>query len=201
MKILLVSDKEDAYIWDHFDPVRFADIDFIISCGDMRAEYLSFLVTMINKPLYYVHGNHDKSYEQKPPEGCECIDGKLIVTNGLRILGLGGSMRYNPGPFQYTENEMNNRIHRLLPTIWRHRGIDIFVTHAPAKGINDGEDLCHHGYACFLRVLEKQKPRYFFHGHNHLDYQRIPRLSKAGATTVVNACGYYILDTEKTLLL
>lgn len=201
MKILLVSDKEDAYIWDHFDPTRFADIDFVISCGDLKAEYLSFLVTMINKPVYYVNGNHDKSYLTEPPEGCESIDGRLVVINGLRILGMGGSMRYNPGPFQYTEQEMNRRINRLRGALWRNHGIDILVTHAPAEGINDARDNCHNGFACFVKLLEKYKPRYFFHGHNHLDYARIPRLSKYGETTVVNAFGYYILDTEKTLLL
>ena len=35
MKILLVSDKENDHIWDHFDPQRFKDVDLIISCGDI----------------------------------------------------------------------------------------------------------------------------------------------------------------------
>ena len=35
MKLLLVSDKEESYIWDHFDMERFKDIDFILSCGDL----------------------------------------------------------------------------------------------------------------------------------------------------------------------
>src|SRR5689334_4887309 len=106
MKLLLVSDKEDKYIWDHFDPERFKDIDFIISCGDLKAEYLSFLVTMVNKPLFYVPGNHDKRYDVNPPEGCISLDGKYIEHMGLRIVGLGGSMCYNNGPHQYTEKEM-----------------------------------------------------------------------------------------------
>ena len=70
MKLLLVSDKEESYIWDHFDMERFKDIDFILSCGDLSADYLSFLVTMVNKPLFYVPGNHDKTFVRTPPEGC-----------------------------------------------------------------------------------------------------------------------------------
>ena len=47
MKILVVSDIESKFIWDHFDPERFRDVKMIISCGDLSARYLSFLVTMI----------------------------------------------------------------------------------------------------------------------------------------------------------
>lgn len=69
MKILVVSDIESKFIWDHFDPERFRDVKMIISCGDLSARYLSFLVTMIPCPLFYVPGNHDKRYEKEPPGG------------------------------------------------------------------------------------------------------------------------------------
>ena len=103
MKILLISDEEDKYLWDFYQPGRLKGIDLILSAGDLKAEYLSFLVTMANRPLLYVPGNHDGSYAQRPPEGCQCIDGKLVTVAGLRILGLGGSALYNGGPNQYTE--------------------------------------------------------------------------------------------------
>ncbi len=199
MKLLLVSDKEDKYIWDYFDAERFKDIDLIISCGDMKAEYLSFLVTMISKPLFYVPGNHDKAYLRQPPEGCTSIDDDLIEYNGLRIMGLGGSMRYNLGHYQYTEKEMQKRIKKLWYSLWRKKGFDILVTHAPAKDCGDGPDLCHSGFQCFTDLIAKYKPKYHLHGHNHLEYGNFPRITTCGQTTVINACGYYILDTEKDL--
>ena len=113
MKLLLVVDEEDKYLWDYYRPGRLAGYDLILSAGDLKAEYLSFLVTMANRPLLYVPGNHDGRYEQKPPEGCDCIDGKLVTVKGLRILGLGGCLQYHPGPYQYTEREMRLRIRRL----------------------------------------------------------------------------------------
>jgi uncharacterized protein len=113
MKILLVADIESQYIWDYFQDDRFKDIDLIISCGDVKAEFLAYLVTMIPVPLYYVPGNHNKRYLENPPEGCESIDGKIVVFKGIRILGLGGSRRYNDGPFQYTEKQMEKRIKKL----------------------------------------------------------------------------------------
>ena len=113
MKILLISDVESKALWDFWQPGRSGRPDVIISCGDLKACYLEFLVTMEARPLYYVAGNHDTAYQQNPPEGCECLDDTLVNINGVRILGLGGSMRYNPGPYQYTEEEMSARIRRL----------------------------------------------------------------------------------------
>lgn len=194
MKILLVADVEEPYIWDHFDRERFNDIDLTISCGDLRANYLSFLVTMIKAPLFYVPGNHDKSYITNPPLGCESIDNKLVNYKGIRILGLGGSPMYNNGEFQYTEKQMKRRIGKLRFKIWRNKGFDILVTHAPAYGLGDGNDVCHKGFKAFRSLLDKYSPKYFFYGHQHLIKNLQPRIRKYGNTTVINAYGYYILE-------
>ena len=98
MKILLLADHEDAYLWDYYRPGCLDGIDLILSCGDLKANYLSFLVTMGRAPVFYVHGNHDLRYQAEPPEGCDCIDDKLVVYKGLRILGLGGSALYSHQP-------------------------------------------------------------------------------------------------------
>ena len=97
MRLLLISDEEDRYLWDFYRPGCLDGFDIILSAGDLKAEYLSFLVTLSNLPLLYVHGNHDVRYDQAPPEGCECIDDRLVTVKGLRILGLGGCMDYNGG--------------------------------------------------------------------------------------------------------
>ena len=52
IKILLVSDVEDDYIWEHFDHERFKDIEIVISCGDLKADYLEFLADMIKAPIF-----------------------------------------------------------------------------------------------------------------------------------------------------
>lgn len=194
MKLLLVSDREEPYIWDYFDRERFSDIEMIISCGDVRAEYLSFLVTMIKAPLFYVPGNHNESYIESPPEGCISIDGHLTVYRGIRLLGLGGSHCYSNKEFQYTEKQMERRIRSLKWKIWRHNGFDILVTHAPAYGVGDGQDLCHRGFSSFIKLLDSYSPKYFFHGHQHLNYNLQPRVTRYKDTTVVNAYGYYILE-------
>lgn len=194
MKILLVSDSEEPYIWDYFDRERFGDIELVLSCGDLKSEYLSFLVTMINAPLFYVHGNHDRSYIKKPPEGCESIDGKLVTYNGIRLLGLGGSFCYSGEEFQYTEKEMEKRVKKLRIPLWKSKGFDILVTHAPAFGLGDGTDLCHTGFKTFNTLMDKYSPKYFLHGHQHLNYGQQQRIRQYASTTVINGYGYHILE-------
>ena len=203
MRILLVSDTESEYIWDHFEAERFEGVDLIISCGDLKSDYLSYIATVIHAPVFYVHGNHDTEYIDNPPGGCDSIEDKLVVFKGLRILGLGGSMKYNyhkensVPPFQYTEKQMAQRIRKLRLQLFLNKGFDILVTHAPAFGISDGEDVCHSGFKSFLPLLEKYRPRYFFHGHMHLQFGRAPRFVEFKDTTVIDAAGYYILDIQE----
>ena len=196
MKILLLSDKESPYLWDYYQPGRLADYELMISCGDLSSKYLSFLVTMGRAPLLYVHGNHDKTYDQHPPEGCDGIEDKLVVVKGLRILGLGGSPLYSGGPHQYTERQMRRRIQRLRFKLWRAGGVDIVVTHAPAQGYGDAEDYAHRGFECLVDLMDKYKPGYLVHGHVHMEYGggSIPRELHRGPTTIINACERYVLE-------
>ncbi|KRQ88088.1 Calcineurin-like phosphoesterase superfamily domain protein [Caloramator mitchellensis] len=194
MKILLLSDEESKYIWDYFNPDKFKDIELVVSCGDLKAEYLSFIVTMIKAPLFYVHGNHDGDYLINPPEGCQCIDDKLILYKGLRIVGLGGSKYYNCSTLQYTEQQMERRITKLMPRIWWHKGFDILVTHAAAFQLGDGDDLCHQGFKAFNKLIDKYEPNYHFHGHNHLNYGKQERIILYKNTKIVNAFHYYIIE-------
>ena len=93
--------------------------------------------------MLYVHGNHDEKYDQTPPEGCICIDDKIYVHEGIRILGLGGCMPYKPGKYMYTEKEMKRRLLHIKHQLIFYRGFDILLTHAPAQGLGDGDDHAH----------------------------------------------------------
>ena len=195
MKILAVSDLESKYLYDFYVPGRLADYDLILSCGDLKAKYLEFLATMARCPVLYVRGNHDDRFLSAPPEGCICIENQIYEYQGVRILGLGGSYRYRPGDNVYTEKQMKHRIYRMCLQLWRKKGFDIMLTHAPAFGINDMDSLSHRGFECFHYLLEKYKPKFFIHGHVHMSYDpRMSRKVKYGDTTVINAYEYCELD-------
>ncbi len=195
MKILTVSDKECPALWDYYTPGRLSDYDLILACGDLQASYLSFLVTMARCPVLYVPGNHDGGYEKNPPEGCDNIDGHYVTYNGLRILGLGGSVRYRPGPHQYTERQMRRRIGRLWWLLRRHKGVDIVVTHAPPLGLGDDDDYAHRGFQALRWLIEKHHPQYLVHGHVHMTYGTgNPRCIEYAGTKIVNAYERYPLE-------
>ena len=195
MKILTVSDEECKALWDYYTPGRLKEFDLIISCGDLKASYLSFLVTMARCPVLYVHGNHDTRYSLEPPEGCDCIDDGLVVYNGIRILGLGGCLRYNLGSNQYTDSEMRRRIRRLKWRIRMLKGVDIVVTHAPPRGLGDDEDPAHWGFESLRDFLDEYRPKYLIHGHVHMSYgHKIPREIEYNGTTIINAYERYVVE-------
>lgn len=195
MKLLLVSDRECPYLWDYYQPGRLKEYDLIISCGDLKSSYLSFLVTMGRAPVLYVHGNHDIHYAQRPPEGCDCIEDRIYTYKGLRILGLGGCPKYNTSKHQYTERQMEQRIRKLWWQLRKSGGVDIVVTHAPPAGYGDGSDYAHRGWECILPLLDKYKPKYLVHGHVHPNYgEGHPAMLQYGDTTIINAYERYVLD-------
>ena len=195
MKILFISDEECASLWDYYTPKKLEGIDLIISCGDLKASYLQFLVTMARCPLLFVPGNHDTSYDRDPPSGCDCIDDAIVEYNGVRILGLGGCRRYHPGNYQYTEKQMRRRIHRLRLKLALTGGVDIVLTHAPVRGFGDEDNMTHRGFEAFFPLLDKYRPQYLIHGHVHKRYSsKMERVLHYGDTTIINASGRYVLE-------
>ena len=197
MKILCIADEENKGLWDYFNAEKVKDIGLIISCGDLHSDYLQYLVTMTNVPLLYVRGNHDKNYDRKPPLGCTNIEDKIFDYKGLRILGMGGSMKYGVSPDMYTESEMAHRIKKLNSSIVIRNGFDILVTHAPAKGYGDLEDLPHQGFQCFNTLMDKWHPKYMLHGHVHQSYNANGfkrEYDHPSGTKIINCYDNYILD-------
>ena len=195
MRILALADEESPFLWDYFTPDRLEGVDLILSCGDLSPHYLSFLATYARAPILYVHGNHDSCYQKTPPEGCICIEDRIYVHNNVRVLGLGGSMRYKPGAHQFTQREMSRRVRRLSPKLFWRGGIDVLLTHAPAFELGDGDDLPHTGFAAFLRLLDRWEPACFIHGHMHLSYGGSAKREQFyKGTRIINAYDHYYFD-------
>ena len=203
-RILAVADEVDEGVYG--DKLARLQPDLVLSCGDLPFDYLEYIVTRTNVPLLYVPGNHDPELRPpddtwtplraepptRGPEGCMNVDGRIVEAAGLRIAGLGGSMRYRPGPNQYTERQMRWRALRIeLPARLRRRGaqsrIDVLVTHAPPEGFSGKEDdLAHRGFAAFNRLIKNLMPRLHVHGHIH-PYGAPRPLVRLGPTLIVNA--------------
>ena len=146
MKILCVSDQIDPLVYSSSVKNRFTDVELILSAGDLPLDYLDFIVTNLNKPLLFVFGNHhaeEKTNSDTGAFGSTHLDSKIRTEAGLIIAGLGGSMRYNQGPNQFTERQMYFEIAKLIPSmiinrLFRGRFLDILLTHAPPFGATLG---------------------------------------------------------------
>lgn len=191
MRVLAISDEPAPRFYEYYRDGVLADYDLILSCGDLKRNYLEFLVTMARCPLLYVHGNHDESFDTRPPEGCICVDGQVYVYKGVRILGLGGSHKYRDGSHLYTQSQMDKRLRKLWLPLKKAGGVDILLTHAPAAGLGDLDSLAHQGFRTFNTILDRYHPAYLVHGHIHPNYGvDVPRRTVYGDTTILNAYGF-----------
>ncbi|MCY4019487.1 MAG: metallophosphoesterase [Chloroflexi bacterium] len=201
MKILCVSDMEAPQLHSAVNLRRqYSDIDLIVSCGDMPPGYLDFISTIISVPMFYVRGNHDEIYKDDPPGGID-LHGRVVEYKGLTLAGLEGSIRYNAGEIQYTQMQMHWQVVQLgTKVLWNRvtgrRGIDLFVTHSPARNIHDGGDFAHRGFDSFINVLKWYRPRYMLHGHVHTwDRRKIVR-TQFRSTCVLNINPFTVLELE-----
>ena len=206
-KILALSDRIVDKIYSTGVRERFSDVDLLLSCGDLPYSYLEYVVTMLSVPAFYVHGNHDRPEYVgengllEEPGGWTNIDGRVVQVGSLLIAGLEGSPRYQPrGKYQYTETEFRQKVLRLVPWLLVNRAfhgryLDILITHAPPRGIHDGDDLTHRGFAALRWLLDRFPPRYLLHGHKHVYRPQATRTRYRG-TVVVNVYPATVLDVE-----
>ena len=198
MKILAISDRVDERVYSEHILHNYGDVDLFVGCGDLPYFYLEYVVSMVNQPVLYVHGNHDVEVQLtatgrrvKTAEGCNLIDGRVVNIKGLIFMGLGGSLRYKPGsPYQYTEGQMRARVARLIPRLLMNklrygRFVDVVITHSPPFGIHDSTDRAHVGFKVFLTLMNWFKPRFLLHGHMHDRRYNVQTSTTYGDTTVV----------------
>lgn len=200
-KILALSDVEIDFIYSPRVRARFQDVDLIIGCGDLPYYYLEYVISVLNKPLFFVRGNHANIIEytssgpQDEPRGGVDLHRRTVVDNGIILAGIEGSLKYRDAPFQYTQSGMWEHVLRLIPALLRNQAVygrylDVFVSHAPPWGIHDQPDLPHQGIKAFRWLLEVFKPAYHFHGHIHIYRHDTVKMTRFLNTNVVNAYGY-----------
>ncbi len=219
-RLLAVADEVDRELYD--PQIKELDVDLVVSCGDLPFDYLEFILTTLSVPLIFVPGNHDpdlkgrpmdgdimwltktgfkRSWETDPPgpPGGISADGRIVDEAGVRLAGLGGSVRYSRGPNQYTQRQMRSRAVRLeLRDRWKRatsgRGVDVLIAHSPPAGLGDDpDDPAHQGFDAFHRLTRTLSPRLFLHGHVHPFGTATPP-NRLGTAVVHNVVGHKVLE-------
>jgi hypothetical protein len=209
VRVLAVSDEVDEVL--RHNPTAAGPADLVVGCGDLPFDYLGHLMDTLDVALVFVPGNHDPDIsgyrlsrrglplragmpvDPPWPAGAVNVDGRIVTVAGLTIAGLGGCVRYNDGPNQYTQRQFARRARRLIAKQrWRTaRGggpIDLLLTHAPPLGVGDGDDAAHRGFEALHRLIAKTAPRLLLHGHIHPYGADTPDL-RVGSTVVRNVVG------------
>lgn len=207
IKILAVSDQVVDRIYSSQVARLYPDVNLIIGCGDLPYTYLEFILSMLDKPLFYVPGNHDPDYTpsniKTRVQGGTNLDEQTIHYGGLIFAGLGGSILYRPnGSNQYSQSAMYLRAFNLALKLTQNRirygrALDVLVTHSPPSGIHDDDDPAHRGLRAINWIMRWFKPRYLLHGHTHFYLQNLAASrTQAGGTTVINVFPYRIIEIE-----
>ena len=195
--ILIISDEETLLRYpENKVKEMFKHVDLIISCGDLRNDYLDYVMTILNKPLVYVSGNHvynpyhDISF-------CENIDGgRILKIMGLTIVGFDGSRVYSRGDHQYTESQMRIMVLRACSKMLLKKP-DIVVTHAPIADFHEGKHEVHKGFLAFRKALDFLAPKLWLHGHVHLKDHHHIQETLYKDTKIINAFGYKVVHLKK----
>lgn len=209
VRVLVVADEVVESI--HDIGVRDLEPDLVLGAGDLPWEYLEFLASALEVPVVFVPGNHDPEVphhvggfrgllaehgfgEDPRPWGCINADDGIVDAAGLRIAGLGGSIRYNNGPNQYTQDEFDRRARRLRKLAGKRGGrVDILLTHSPPFGLGDETDRPHVGFEALHSVIDWMRPQYLLHGHIHpFGLARPDRI--VGETVVRNVVPWRLLE-------
>ena len=207
---LAVSDEVDPRIHSATLRQRMGHVALVLGCGDVPASYLEFLADALDRPVYYVLGNHAEELtrhgergKRVHPMGGIDLGGRVVRDpgTGLILAGFPGSPRYSDGPEQYSELDIYLMISRMAPRLlwnrWRHgRALDVLVTHAPPRDINDQPDPAHRGFRAIRSFLRWFRPAYHVHGHVHLYDRSRPHTARFEATTVINVYPYQVLELE-----
>ncbi len=205
--ILAVTDEVDPRVHSETLRQRMGHVEFVVSCGDLPASYLEFIADALNRPVYYVLGNHTRRCSRQSackPSGAIELSGKVVQDpgTGLILAGFPGCLRYEDDqPAQFTEREIGLMAMKMAPRLHLNRlrqgrALDLLVTHAPPRGVNDRSDPAHLGFETFRGFLEQWSPAYHLHGHVHLYDRSQPFQQRFGDTEVINVFPYRLLELE-----
>jgi hypothetical protein len=209
VQVLAVSDMVDPRIHSASLRHRMPGVTRVFGCGDVPATYLEFLADALDKPVYFVFGNHQEELlrlgvrgHRYQPLGCVNLGSRVVRDDwtGLILAGLPGSPRYGGnGTEQYSEFEVYGMIARMTPRLlWnrlRHgRALDVLITHAPPRDVNDAADVAHRGFKAIRSFLRWFRPAYQLHGHVHLYDRSQSAVTTFEQTEVINVYPFQVLD-------
>ena len=158
------------------------DGDILVSLGDLWDYTIERAFSHHEcRHAVAVKGNHDS--DEQFPEFVKPLHFTIEEINGLLFGGFNGSWKYKPKGHHMFEQHEVKRLLRSFPRV------DVFVAHNSPAGIHERDNDVHQGFVGFTEYIERAKPKYFLHGHQHSN-----RITQVESTTVVGIFGESTLD-------
>ena len=160
------------------------ETDLLISLGDLMDQTI-FRAIEVYQPIHVlaVRGNHDP--DEPFPKPIKDLHLQVTEINGLLFAGFNGCWKYKEkGPYLYPQDQASRLLNKF-PTV------DVFIAHNSPRGIHERDKDIHQGFDVFREYIERVQPRYFFHGHQHVNQK-----SMIGTTEVIGVYGECSLKME-----
>lgn len=177
MRLIILADIDDFH-WNH-GPGK---ADVLLSCGDVYDQViLEAAQAYACNHIFAVKGNHDTS--QAFPAPILDLHLKVREVAGVSFGGLCGSWKYKPrGRFLYEQSDVQAYL-GSMPSV------QVLLSHNSPRGIHDREDGVHHGFEALRAYIEKSRPGYVFHGHQHRNAE-----SRLFGSTVIGVYGHRLQE-------
>ena len=185
MKILVIADRPPKTSIK--ETVQKENIDLIIVLGDLDYFQISDLVN-ITIPKIGVYGNHC-SGNYFNDLGIKNMHLETFNLSGLSFGGFEGSHKYKEDEYakMYTQEQ-------AIELLKDFPYVDVFIAHSSPRGINDEDDLAHQGLEALRTYIEKNKPKYFLHGHTYPKSGQ--EISKLNSTEIIYVQGDKVIDLK-----
>jgi hypothetical protein len=199
LRILAVSDDREPAFDHERNRQGLGEIDFIVACGDLERDYLSFLGDAFGAPVLYVRGNHDRGAAWVAARGDSpepLPDATIVEEHGLRLIGLSwaGNAVGRAG-----RDELGAWLQaaRTVVTVLRHgRRPTLVLSHAPPRGAGDDpSDHYHRGFAGYRWLARWLRPPLWLHGHTTVATVTSTDVRLDG-TLLINVTGSVLVTLE-----
>ena len=183
MRMLAIADRAPSR------PLRdiLADtpVDVIVTLGDLELPDIRALEDCA-LPKLGVYGNHCSGMYM-PSLGIENMHLRTQTVGGVTFGGFEGCVRYKESSAKMYSQEEASAMLAAFPRV------DVMLVHCPPYGVNDDvTEIAHTGFVGLRDYVERERPKFLFHGHSYPTEQTMVR--RLGDTEIVYVFGEKVIE-------
>ena len=179
MKIIVIAD-DDSLVGQ----MENESAEVLISVGDLwDSTILKAREVYSCSRVFAVKGNHDS--DASFSDGIIDFHFNIVTYKGIIFGGFKGSWKYKErGHHMFEQSEVESML-RPFPAV------DVFVAHNSPAGFHERDFEVHQGFRAFIEYINRTQPRYFIHGHQHINIE-----FRRGVTSIVGVFGEVKFDLQ-----